>query len=272
MSQSIRLEKFCGLIVVVFLWAVPAHATINVRAWANCNVAGTNTCNTGPVGASSGPNVAEFCIVSWWADSGQTVLSVTHNRLGAMTAIPSSKGNNGNVTVQGFYLVEGDTAFEPDTTTVTFSANVTDGILGGVTYDSINQSTPFDSAHTHLASGASGTNPSNTVTTQANNNMLAGTYINAYGAFWVGAGQTERWNRAPNSPYNSGASDKVIVSGTTATMTWTRNGDGPWEELGLDICAASITCGGPMLPQPANQTSATIATTTGLITGTMSST
>jgi hypothetical protein len=118
-----------------------------------------------------------------------------------------------------------------------------DGGFGSASYDGVDQTTIFNAASPQNATGASGTNPSLTVTTAAGE-MAIDAVVQDFSANSVapnkGASQTYICAGAVSAPsIGAGGSDRAAVGASTA-MSWTVDTTkGAWSQTGVSLLPAA---------------------------------
>lgn len=175
------------------------------------------------------------------AKDGGDATSATWDSGGANTAM-TNKGRVNQATTRAeiWYLVSPTAG----TKTIQVSGGSGHWIAGSASYFGTDTSTPFNAASPQTATGASGTNPSLSVTS-ANGEYTVDCVVQdltaAGSAPTKGASQNYIWADVgnPSSSVEGGSSD-VASTGSSVTMTWTiAISVGAWGQVGVSLKVAS---------------------------------
>jgi hypothetical protein len=204
-----------------------AHAAIAFDAASVSSGDGTGSSISWSHTVTSGGSDRILVVGVSWRNSGNdtwTVSSVTYNSQ-ALTPIRKDEQFGdppGSRSTALYYLTDPPTG-SAYTIQVNFSGSVFRSIGGAVSFTGVDQSDPVD-AENGIA-GATGTNPSVTVTTNTDGAWVVDTLCirNAGGTTSVSGGQTERWNRRTSSESIDGAGSTIGPNSPAGdvTMSWT---------------------------------------------------
>lgn len=173
---------------------------------------------------------ANFLLVgiSYFDSFGKNVNSVTWNGV-SMTNGGSRELVGATFKTQFFYLTAPATGTR--NVVVTFSASIDDTVIGAVSFNGVNQSTPIGSL-----AGADGTGTDLSVTaTSATGELVVDVFcLNGGTPVTPGAGQTQRYF-ATGSAGNIRGGVSTKAGATSTNMTWTQSSSGGWVHIALPL-------------------------------------
>ncbi len=179
-------------------------------------------------------------LASVTGDNGN-LTSVTWDSGGANTAMTNKgRASQGTTRAEIWYLINPASG----TKSIQASGASSHFIAGSVSYSGVEQTTIFNASSPQTATGASGTNPSLSVTS-ANGEMVVDCVVQDLLGFGSaptkGASQNYIWSDAGN-PANSiegGGSDQAST-GASVTMSWTLSAsNGAWAQAAVSLMAAT---------------------------------
>jgi len=203
----------------------------------------TNTTGTGQ-------NRLMLVGISWNANAiARTISSVTFTPIGGtaanLAAVMTQQPASTTYRYAAIYSLTNPPSGQTGAVTVTFSTDVTNGIVVGVAnFMNVDPTTPLGTPN---GAGATGTAPTVTLTTNLNGNELVFDTLfiggNPPPALTPGANQTQQWT---NSIYNCGsAASTKLATNASVTMSWTATASGPWAIVAVPIRPSALNTNPP---------------------------
>lgn len=175
--------------------------------------------------------------VTWKANPAQTISSVVATA-GPMTAVGTQIPVGSDQHGVAMYSRVGATGSQ--TVTVTFAGVVDVATLAIRSYCGVDSGTPLGTAAT-ATGNFDATNPSVNVSSVAGDWVID--VVDLYGdvgaTLTAGGSQAQRDNFYENQESHVRADSDKLAAGTTTTMSWTKNVNNTWAQIGVALKASS---------------------------------
>lgn len=210
---------------------------ITFDATANGNTGATSITFSHTLGSLT--NGVIVVAVSFVSLSTQTNLTgITYNGV-TMTHVDGYEVNDAVTFATAIYVLatDGIVAAGAHNVVVSFDGT-TDAVAGSLSFSGVDQSTPVIAGHSGANHAASGSTMSATITSAANEMLVACVSVLTGTSPTADGSQTEKWNTtSPNAL--TGAGDYKTASGSSETMQWTGNSLGSWSVTAISLKVAS---------------------------------
>lgn len=214
------------LVALLLVWSAPSFAAIAYDSSASA------TTQTTPLDISYSVTVVSgtdnICVVgvSWRRTTVGAVSSVTIGGSAATFIVGHTETIDNVHRAELWYRKNVGTGSK--TIDVVLDGGSADSLTSGaICFTGVNQTTPLGTSATNQ--GDAGSTATVNVTTVANDMVVDSAIVGGFGAtLTVGSNQTQRYNLNDTWFEEPHAGSHETATGTTTTMSWTKEADAPW--------------------------------------------